>query len=101
MKFYGKIITTLLIVSFLISSALADTVEITVEGMVCASCAETLTTAFKKESAVKDITVEVEKKLVTLGLKNNSLNDQKIKEIIEGEGYQVSNLKRFGTTTKS
>lgn len=77
------------------SVAYANEIKISVKGMVCSFCAQGIEKSFKKESTVEKINVELEKNLVTLKLKSDqTLDDSKIKKIIEDAGYNVEKINR-------
>ena len=93
-------ILTLIILSFLINtSALADTkkddIVISVKGMVCDFCAQSLMKVFKKEDGVNDLTVDLDKQTVIVDTKHEAhLSDEKIKELIEWSGYDFVSVQR-------
>lgn len=63
---------------------------ITVHGMVCAFCANSLEKKFKKEEAVDQIKVDLEnKKISVLFKKGKLIKDEKLKEIISSSGFKV------------
>ena len=85
----------LLSIFLFISSAMAQTLEIQVSGMICAFCAQGIESKFKELKEVEEIDVSLEKKLVSIKLKEKaSLPDDKIKEFITGAGYNVVSIKR-------
>ncbi|MCY4321646.1 MAG: heavy metal-associated domain-containing protein [Bdellovibrionaceae bacterium] len=63
---------------------------ITVHGMVCAFCANSLEKKFKKEQAVDQIEVDLTtKKVSILFKKEQSIKDAKLKEIVTSAGFKV------------
>lgn len=83
----------ILLVSLLLSfSAFAETVSFGVKGMVCSMCAQGIK---KKFSAIdiKDVNVDLDKKLVTF-TSDKVVSDDKIKEIIKDAGYVVTDITR-------
>ncbi len=83
----------LLFVSFKIMAQ--TTLEIQVSGMVCAFCAQGIESKFKELKEVKKIDVSLEKKLVSITLKEKaSLADAKVKELITNSGYNIVSIKR-------
>ena len=93
-------ILTLIILSFLINtSALADTkkddIVISVKGMVCDFCAQSLKKVFGKEKSVNGITINLDNQTVSVDIKENTdLTDDKIKELIEWGGYDLVKITR-------
>ena len=72
--------------------------EITVNGMVCSFCSNSLEKKFKKENAVEKINVDLGKKKVSVKFKDGkNLTDKKLKSIITSSGFSVVDIK----TTKS
>ena len=63
---------------------------ITVHGMVCAFCVNSLEKKLKKEEAVDQVKVELtNKKVSVLFKKGKSVEDKKLKEIITSSGFKV------------
>ncbi len=72
-----------------------DDIVITVEGMVCDFCAQSLKKVFNKEDSVNDIAVNLDDQTVIVDTKDNAeLSDTKIKELIEWSGYDLVDIKR-------
>jgi mercuric ion binding protein len=90
----------LFLFTFLLSAtAFADgrTVTATVKGMVCGFCAQGIAKKFGQESAVAKLDVSLDKKRVTIDLKDGQdLPDEKIKSILEDSGYSVEKIERTG-----
>ena len=89
---------TLLTLTTLISlsaSALAETVRVTVNGMVCAFCATSIEKTFKKEPQVATVEIDLKKKLVTIMTKRGTtISDAKIHEVINYAGYTHTSIVR-------
>ena len=63
---------------------------ITVYGMVCAFCSNSLEKKLKKEEAIDQVKVEIENKKVSVLFKEGkSVEDKKLKEIITSSGFKV------------
>ena len=63
---------------------------ITVYGMVCAFCSNSLEKKLKKEEAIDQVKVELEnKKISVLFKKGKSVEDKKLEEIITSSGFKV------------
>ena len=72
--------------------------EITVNGMVCAFCSNSLEKKFKKERAVKNINIDLEKKKISLEFKKGkSIADKDLRRIITSSGFTVVDIKDAGT----
>ncbi|MBY0510107.1 MAG: cation transporter [Rhodospirillaceae bacterium] len=77
------------------SGASAETILTSVNGMVCAFCATGIEKSFKKQAAVDTVTVDLDKKLVTLNTKpDKTLDDAVIKKVIGDAGYAVVSIER-------
>lgn len=67
----------------------------TVKGMVCAFCAQGITKKLKAEASVETVDVSLEKKLVTIKLKDGKdLADQTLEKILVDSGYNVEKIER-------
>ena len=68
--------------------------EVTVNGMVCAFCSNSLEKKFKKEKAVEKINVDLGKKKVSVKFKKGkSISDKELKRIIASSGFTVVDIK--------
>lgn len=77
------------------TTAQAETILASVNGMVCAFCATGIEKSFKKQAAVDTVKVDLENRLVTLHTKpNETLDDATIKKVIVDAGYAVTDIKR-------
>lgn len=90
----GKLIILVSALS-ITSAAHAETILASVNGMVCAFCATGIEKSFKKQAAVDTVTVDLDKKLVTLHTKpDKTLDDAAIKKVIADAGYAVVGIER-------
>lgn len=72
-----------------------DDVLVTVSGMVCDFCAQSLTKIFNKEDSVNDITVDLDTQLITIDtVEGQELSDDKIKELVKWSGYDLVSITR-------
>ena len=63
---------------------------ITVHGMVCAFCSNSLEKKLKKEEAIDQVKIELKNKKVSVRFKKGkSVKDEKLKEIITSSGFKV------------
>jgi len=75
--------------------AAADTIEATVNGMVCGFCSTGIEKTFKAQPEVKTVNVDLENKLVTIQTKQGqTLDDTKIKKLLGNAGYSVAAVAR-------
>jgi mercuric ion binding protein len=73
-----------------ISSMAANSVKVTVNGMVCAFCAQGIEKRISKMGATKDVFVDLKKKTVAVEAKDGQLLDAKaISAEIVDAGYDV------------
>ena len=76
-------------------TAAADTINASVNGMVCAFCATAIEKTFKAQPEVKTVTVDLQKKLVTIQTKEgHTIDDVKLKKLIGNSGYAVVKIVR-------
>lgn len=86
--------TTALLI-LLTQFSLAGEIHVGVNGMVCAFCANGIEKKFKKESAVEDVKVDLDKKLVTIKTKKDAdIDDAKLKDLITKSGYTITTIHR-------
>ncbi len=70
-------------------------VHVTVNGLVCDFCAQSIEKLFKKEKAVHDIDVNLDISMVTIFIKSGEfMDDAKITELITQSGYSVEGIHR-------
>ena len=87
------ILSTLLVLAA--SAARAETIVITVNGMVRAFCATGIEKSFKKQTAVAAIKVDLESKKVTAQTKPDVLlADDVVTKLITDAGYAVVDIVR-------
>jgi copper chaperone CopZ len=79
----------------LCSVSAADTIQATVNGMVCGFCATGIEKTFKAQPEVKTVDVDLENKLVTLQTKQGqTIDDSKIRKLLGNAGYSVVGIVR-------
>ena len=85
-----KIIIALVMGIAATSSMAANTVKVTVNGMVCAFCAQGIEKRISKMGATKDVFVDLKKKTVAVEAKDGQVLDAKaISAEIVDAGYDV------------
>jgi len=89
------ILLTLVALTILSGSALGETINTTVNGMVCAFCATGIEKTFRKQPEVATVHVDLPKKTVTITTKSGrTLTDAKVKEIVTYSGYSMGKIIR-------
>jgi copper chaperone CopZ len=77
------------------NTAAAETIKVSVNGLVCSFCATGIEKTFKKQAAVSDITVDLDHKLVTILTRpGQKLDDATITRLITASGYSVTGIAR-------
>lgn len=77
------------------TSALAETIKVTVNGMVCAFCATGIEKKLRTKTEVDTVKVDLSTKLVTIKTKTGqTIDDAKVTEVIEYAGYSVKSIVR-------
>lgn len=85
-----KIIIALVMGTTAISSMAANSVKVTVNGMVCAFCAQGIEKRISKMGATKEVFVDLKKKTVAIEAKDGQTLDAKaISAEIVDAGYDV------------
>ena len=68
-------------------------VEITINGLVCPSCAIGLKNSFKKHVNVKGLKIDTKKGILSLEYWGISIPSSEIKEMVKDSGYEVASIK--------
>ena len=68
-------------------------VEITINGLVCPSCAIGLKNSFKKHVNVKGLKIDTKKGILSLEYWGVAIPSPEIKEMVEDSGYEVASIK--------
>jgi periplasmic mercuric ion binding protein len=90
-----SILLTLIVLAGLSGTAPAETIQTTVNGMVCAFCATGIEKTFRKQPEVATVDVDLPKKTVTITTKpGKTLSDAKIKEVVTYSGYTMGKIIR-------
>lgn len=72
-----------------------DDVVLKVNGMTCVPCVETVQKVFNKEDSVNNTVADLETGIVKIDVKDNAtLENAKIKELIEWGGYDLVSIER-------
>ena len=88
----------LVLACVLSSQALADTarsIEVKVNGLVCAFCAQGITKAFEQQAATEEVFVSLERQLVAIALKAQmDMDDALVTDTLVDAGYDVVAITR-------
>src|ERR1700739_1148602 len=96
-----KVIRAILISLPLLASALAQgaTIEMNVNGLVCAFCAQGIEKHLRKFPATADVVVSLEQKLVAVALKDGQdIPDAELRRALTNAGYTVRAIQRTKTS---
>ncbi|WP_320047958.1 cation transporter [uncultured Ilyobacter sp.] len=66
--------------------------KITIKGMMCGHCVETIEKKLKSTEGVEDVKVSLEEKTAFI---SGEVENDLIKSVIEGEGYQVISVENI------
>jgi copper chaperone CopZ len=79
-------------------SAEATTIEMNVNGLVCAFCAQGIEKQLRKFPATADVVVSLEQKLVAVALKDGQdIPDVELRRALTNAGYTVKSIERTQT----
>jgi mercuric ion binding protein len=91
------LLATVLCVLFA-TSAYAATIEMNVNGLVCAFCAQGIEKKLRKLPATADVVVSLEEHLVAVGLKDGQdITDNELRKALTNAGYTVTTITRTDT----
>ena len=77
------------------SPAIAATIEMDVNGLVCAFCAQGIEKKLRAFPATTDVVVSLEKKLVALSIKAGAdIGDEELRKALTDAGYAVKAIRR-------
>jgi copper chaperone CopZ len=75
--------------------ARATTIEMDVNGLVCAFCAQGISKTLRGFPATADVVVSLEKKLVAVSIKDGQdISDEELKRALTDAGYEVKAIHR-------
>jgi copper chaperone CopZ len=96
MKFFPQVLSSLLLLAS--ASAQAATIEMQVNGLVCAFCAQGIEKQLRKFPATADVIVNLEHKLVAVALKDGQeIPDTELRRALTNAGYTVKAVQRTET----
>jgi copper chaperone CopZ len=86
------------LVMFATSSAHAATIEMNVNGLVCAFCAQGIEKKIHKLRPTADVVVNLEQHLVAVGLNDGQdISDAELRKALTDAGYTVTAIQRTDT----
>jgi copper chaperone CopZ len=81
-----------------VTSTTAATIEMTVNGLVCAFCAQGIEKKLKKLPATSEVVVDLEHRLVAVALKDGQdIPDAELRKALTDAGYTVKSISRSET----
>jgi copper chaperone CopZ len=81
------------------ASSVAATIEMTVNGLVCAFCAQGIEKKLKKFPATAEVLVNLEHRLVAVSLKDGQdIPDADLRKALTDAGYTVKDISRSETS---
>src|SRR3981189_1103934 len=96
MKFLPRVLRSRLLLAS--ASAQAATIEMNVNGLVCAFCAQGIEKQLRKFPATADVIVSLEHKLVAVALKDGQdIPDTELRRALTNAGYTVKAVQRTET----
>lgn len=79
-------------------TAHANTIEMKVNGLVCAFCAQGIEKTLRKNPATADVIVSLEDKLVAVETKDGlDIGDEELKKALTDAGYDIKTIERTQT----
>ena len=96
MKFLPAVLISLLLLAS--ASVQAATIEMNVNGLVCAFCAQGIEKQLRKFPATADVIVSLEHKTVAVALKDGvDIPDTELRRALSNAGYSVKAIQRSET----
>lgn len=94
---FRKSITALALL-LMSAGAMAETIEMKVNGLVCAFCAQGIEKTFRKNSVVTDVVVSLEDRLVAIEVTpGKDIPDEELRKALTDTGYDVKAISRTQT----
>lgn len=97
MKTYIRVAIVMLVIAT--GCAYATTIQMTVNGLVCAFCAQGIEKKLRKIPATADVFVSLEHKLVAVALRDGQdISDATLRKALTDAGYSVVAIQRSDAT---
>lgn len=85
--------------SFVSVGSMAETIEMKVNGLVCAFCAQGIEKTFRKNPVVTDVVVSLSDRLVAVEVKAGAdIPDSELRAALTDTGYDVKEIARTQTS---
>jgi mercuric ion binding protein len=86
----------------LASAVQAETIEMTVNGLVCGFCAQGIEKTLRKNPATEDVVVSLEHRLVAIATKPGAdISDEVLRKALTDAGYDVKAIARTDRTLRT
>jgi mercuric ion binding protein len=77
------------------AGALADTIEMKVNGLVCGFCAQGIEKTLRRNPATRDVVVSLENRLVAVATREGrDIADDELRKALQDAGYDVKSIAR-------
>ena len=74
---------------------MSSEIHVSVKGLVCDFCAQSISKVFYNERSVEAVDVNLDKGMITIDLKDgHTIDDAKITKLITNSGYNVERIHR-------
>lgn len=85
-----------------VAGARAETIEMTVHGLVCGFCVSSVEKALRKHPATQDVVISLERKLVVVETRpGTDIGDEDLRKALKDTGYDVKSIVRTDRTVAS
>ncbi|MBB6093951.1 copper chaperone CopZ [Povalibacter uvarum] len=85
----------LIVFALIATSAYSDTIEMTVNGLVCGFCAQGIEKTLRKNPATADVLVSLENRLVAVVTREGTdIPDTDLRKALTNAGYDVKAIER-------
>ncbi len=90
-----KILWMATAMAMLATTAQAETIKASVNGLVCSFCATAIEKTFNKQPSVEMIKVDLDNRLITINTKpDQGMDDTTVTKLITDAGYSVTGISR-------
>jgi copper chaperone CopZ len=85
----------LIVLALIATNAYSDTIEMTVNGLVCGFCAQGIEKTLRKNPATADVLVSLENRLVAVVTRDGTdIPDTDLRKALTNAGYDVKAIER-------
>lgn len=90
-----RFLTILAFTALISMPAMAKTISVDVNGLVCDFCAQAVKKVIGEKDGVEDVTVDLNTKTVTIAMvEDKNLTDEEIEQLITDSGYDLVAINR-------